>query len=173
MTTETQERKQTLIELSYRIRHIIDAHTDAETGELVSDFSGALEQAMTDATERLDGCAFYRNLKLSEADALDKEIELLRKAKRQKESEAERLEKYMADCMRIGGVKKHEGRYRVTLCQGKESVVIFDETKIPNHYKTEVITTKIDKAAIGKNLKSGMEIDGAVLERGDDYLLIK
>lgn len=173
MTTETVSEKKSLIALSHEIRHIMNQHMDAETGEILSDFGPALEQAFADAVERSDGCAFYRNLRLSECDALDKEIELMRKAKKSKENEVARLEKYMRDCMTIGGVKKHEGRYRVTLCQGRESVVIFDETAIPASYKTEVVTTKIDKTAIGKTLKTGVEVAGAVIERGEDYLLIK
>ena len=44
------------------------------------------------------------------------------------------------------------------------AVQILDEALIPDEYKREVVTVRVDKTAIKKVLQSGDSVDGAVID---------
>lgn len=56
--------------------------------------------------------------------------------------------------------------YRYKLSQGKPSVQVYDESKIPAEFLVTVVTQKVDKDAIKAAIESGREVAGANLERG-------
>lgn len=61
----------------------------------------------------------------------------------------------------------------VSLRPGNLSVRIVDEAEIPSQLMREKITRSPDKAAIKTQIEAGETVPGAVMERGDDVLMMR
>lgn len=70
------------------------------------------------------------------------------------------------------GISKIESPwFALTIQKNPESVDIFDEQAIPEQFKEQVISWKIDKTAIKNALKSGEIVKGAILTQGSRLVI--
>lgn len=132
-------------------------------------------EAIADTLEGIEGqlqekatniAQFTRNLE-AVADAI-KEAET-RMASRRKtiESRAQWLRDYLKHNMEVSGITKIESPWFVLAVQKNPAAVeIIDEAALPAKFKQEVITTKIDKAAIKEVIGGGQLVPGARLTQG-------
>ena len=127
------------------------------------------EQAYNDtmegigADEKLEDYIYV--IKQYEADnvAIKTEIDRLKANKEKNDKAIERMKKAVVDFMNATGQKKaNAGTFKLSL-RKSESTVITDETKIPSEYLVPQ-PPKVDKAAIKKAIKNGINVDGAVIE---------
>lgn len=115
----------------------------------------------------------FRNVD-SQIESIDAEIKRLQELKKQKQSKYESLKKMLKDNMELIGTKKLEtdlGNISIRNNPGK--VNITNETLIPDTYKEIIETVKVDKKAILKDVKAGMEIDGVAIEYGTSLTVPK
>lgn len=113
---------------------------------------------------RLDSDLAYWKENKAIADAHCKNIEKTQKF----------LSDYLAQNMKKSGIEKIKNSqylYSITLCKGRASVVVDNIDALPIEY-IEVVRKPVTKA-LKEALEKGEQIDGAHLEFGDDYCMIR
>ena len=79
------------------------------------------------------------------------------------ENKLSKFKEYVKGCMENNSITKIEtGLGTLTIAKNPISVEIVNEDEIPNEYKTEVTTVKIDKTKIKKDFKETGEIPAGV-----------
>lgn len=106
---------------------------------------------------------YTRTLELT-SDAISNEISRLSDLKKYYDNRGENLKKYLAYNLEKLPDEKIETDFVKLSFRKSESVILVDESKIPNEYKKEVINIKIDKIAIKQAIKDGKEVQGAIIE---------
>jgi hypothetical protein len=99
-----------------------------------------------------------------------KEAEAAMAARRKAyEARAERVTKYLLDCMQHAGIQKIEGlHFALSVKQNPPAVVINEPGLIPAEFmrQPELPPAAPDKKAISEALRAGREVPGAHLTRG-------
>ena len=135
------------------------------------------EQTLNDTLEAMDIeskveniCKVIRNLEAS-AEAFKQEKDRLASKQKVAENGVQRLKDSLLSFMQVRNTPKvTAGLFTVSAGKTK-AVEITDESKIPASFKVPQ-PDKVDKTALGKELKAGAEIEGAILvER--EYVRIK
>ena len=91
------------------------------------------------------------------------------------ENKLTRFKEYVKECMEKGGFTKIETALgSLSIVKNPMSVEIINENEVPNEFKTEVVTTKIDKTAIKNHFKETGEIpEGIKINTQNTSLRIK
>lgn len=131
------------------------------------------EEAINDTLEGLEGeltikaanvAAFALNLE-AEADKIKQVEQRIAARRKAYENKAARIRAYLKENMERAGIKKIEaldGSFCATLTAPRASVVVEDESAVPEEYFRTVKSA--DKTAIGAALKDGLTVPGAHLE---------
>lgn len=99
------------------------------------------------------------------AEIMKWEVDRLGRLKKQRESEAERLRRYLGNCLQLLKLQKLNTRYYNFSFRTGETVILRNDALIPAQYCVEVpAQLQPDKTLIKNALKSGFEIDGAWLD---------
>lgn len=147
----------------------------------VEDFEGNEEirqQVIEQIESMIDGKAenIIKIIKNYEADieVLKQEEKRLANNRKIKENKVKRLKEYTRECLEKVGKKKIETSIgNISLRKSPASLKIIDDNLIPIDYKETIETVKIDNSRIKSDLKSGLKIEGVVLEEGNYSLQIK
>lgn len=110
----------------------------------------------------------------ADVSAIDAEIERLQERKRLLKKRDESLKDYLRENMEASGIKKIScPLFTITCVDGREIVVVEDESALPDdmvNVKTEISP---DKKKILDALKAGQEVAGTRLERSKSSIRIK
>lgn len=110
----------------------------------------------------------------ADTEAIDREISRLQERKRMVASRQTQLKEYLRENMEAAGITKITcPLFTITLAKGRESVVVDDESKLPDELMRVKTDVSPNKAAIAEKLKAGEEVEGARLERGQSSIRIK
>ena len=110
----------------------------------------------------------------SDIAALDVEIDRLTDRKRVIANRQKEIKEYLRKNMDAAGITKIScPLFSITLAKGRESVVVDDESAIPDELMRVKTDMSPDKTAIAVLLKSGSEVPGARLERSQSTIQIK
>lgn len=115
-----------------------------------------------------------RNMELT-AEAMKSEEKRISERRKQIENHVVKFKEYVKNCMENNGILKIETALG-TLSTAKSpiSVEIINESVIPDEYKTEVVTIKVDKKKIADNFKAtGELIEGVIIHTDNTNLRIK
>ena len=89
------------------------------------------------------------------------------------EKQVQRLKSYVHTGLSLYGDTNKSGNhtyktdlFKVTTSNTKRLKIV-DETKIPEHYKREVYTIKIDNTQLKKDIQNGAEIEGAIIDESN------
>ncbi len=164
----------TLYEIEYELTFLLDTLEGLLPEE--EDTRLELEEAITRAVwteiQKVDGISHMLAHFESQAQLAADESKRLQARRKYFERLGERLEGYVHRAMDLAGVKKLEGQTTtLSLRIAPASVLITNFDAIPAEYKeirTEVV---INKDAVKKALKSGAEVPGADLSKGNLYLV--
>lgn len=117
---------------------------------------------------------YIRNMELT-AEAMKNEEKRISERRKQIENHVVRFKEYVKNCMENNGILKIEtGLGILSTAKSPISVEIVNENIIPNEYKTEVVTTKVDKKKIADNFKAtGELIEGVIIHTDNTNLRIK
>ena len=156
-----------LYEIAAEYREALKA-LDGEDEQLIEDSLAAIKGELDD---KLEACLCYYKELLAAATAHEVE-ELAQKARKAEyKSKADKLKKYIYDCMKGASIEKLDGiKAKASFRKGVESVHIIDHRAIGKAYRR--VVASFDKVALKAALKAGA-VDGAELVRGDDSLIIK
>lgn len=110
----------------------------------------------------------------ADVSAIDAEIERLKARKTALNNRASSLREYLRTNMEATGISKIScPLFSITLAAGRESVVVDDESALPDDLMRVKTDISPDKTAIAAKLKAGEEVPGARLERGQSSIRIK
>lgn len=117
---------------------------------------------------------YYKNNELTIA-AMKEEEKRLSEARKTLENRNERFKKYVKDCMENAGFTKIETTLgSLTIAKSPISVEVTNEEEIPDEFKVEIVSTKVDKNLIKENFKATGEIpDGVIINTENTNLRIK
>ncbi len=117
---------------------------------------------------------YIRNMELT-AEAMKNEEKRISERRKQIENHIVRFKEYVKDCMENNGILKIEtGLGTLSTAKSPISIEIINESAIPDEYKTEVVTTKVDKKKIADNFKAtGELIEGVIIHTDNTNLRIK
>lgn len=131
-----------------------------------------MEKAIIEKSSNIIG--YYQNKKTF-IDSVDTEIKRLQELKKVESNKLDRYKDYLKTTMESLGYEKIETPVgKLTICKSPISVDIINEDLVPEEYKEEVKTIKIDKKAIADNFKeTGELIDGVKINYSNTSLRIK
>ena len=156
-----------LYELSSTYLKALDDLTDPELDlplEVVNDTLEALGDEME--TKAINVTKFMRNMEAT-ANAIKEAETQMAKRRKALENRIKWMKDYLKGSMEHTGITKIECPYfKLSIQKNPASVSITNEESIPEQFKEQVISWKIDKTAIKNAIKSGKTIPGAVLVNG-------
>ena len=102
----------------------------------------------------------------SDIDTIDSEIKRLQALKSVRTNAITRMKEAVLDAMEVYGIEKVETpTLKLLIRKNPESVDLVNEYQIPDKYRKEKVVVSIDKVAIKKDLKDGIEVEGALLKQ--------
>ena len=141
-----------------------------DTDEVPEHLDEALSINKDEMNDKLRNYYFYIEQLKGEAETLKNHAAKISAKKRAIENNIKRLKNYVAAGLQLYGEKNKSGNmfykhelFKVTATPSSRLKII-DETKIPEQYKKEVYTVKIDNAQIKKDIKNGANIEGAFID---------
>ncbi len=135
---------------------------DEETGELLN--FDKLEELDSKLEDKAEAVALYIKNEQSIAGQIKQEEASLAARRKQHENKAERLKDYLSYSLLSANKLKIETSKASLSFRKSESVEVNDIDLIPKEFIKVKTTESADKTAIKKALKSGQNIDGAVLK---------
>lgn len=136
-------------------------------------YSDTLE-GETNVMDLLDGEIAAMQSDEALAEAIKAQEDALRVRRERVSMRAEAHKKNLKLILQHAVLQKAE-RFRATVSirPGSLSVLIVDEAEIPSQLMREKVTRAPDKAAIKAQIEAGVEVPGAVIERGDDTVSVR
>lgn len=153
-----------------------------ELATLVDSADEDLTVALRDTMESIEGEFQEKGKALAmvtlnmdgDIEAIKAQIARLTDRKKAMESRQSSLKEYLRTNMERSGITKiTHPLFTITLGKGKPTVVIDEESKIPDEYMNTKVETTPMKAEIAKALKEGKEVPGAHSEIGKSSISIK
>ena len=99
-----------------------------------------------------------------DCEVIDAEIKRLTALKKSRSATVERLKSTVSDAMQNCGITEVKSSTMKLTFRRSETCEIDDAAKIPEAYRTQVVTEKIDKAAIKAAIKAGEPVAGAHIQ---------
>lgn len=159
--------KLSLYELSTNYLQALDFLTDPEMDlpvEAVNDTLEALGGELED--KAINVAKFFRNMEAA-ADAIKTAEANMAKRRKALENRVQWLKNYIKDNMEICGISDIEcPHFKLSIQKNPAAVNILDEDAIPEQFKEQVISWKIDKTAIKNAINSGSVVPGTELING-------
>ncbi len=157
----------TLYDISSDYLQALDLFTDPEADIPLEAALDTLEGIEGQLQEKAVNVAkFMQNLDAA-AKAIKEAEQQMAKRRKAIENRARWIKDYLKQNMEAAGITKIESPwFSLSIQKNPPSVEVLDESALPEDYKTEVVTVKIDKAAIKEALKEGEDVPGAVLKQG-------
>lgn len=175
MSTELIERpKPTLFQITQTLAEMFDMLETAEPEERDAITAEIDRVVACELATKVDGIVrFDRNTDCEVASLqalvsdIERKIGVLNGRKRQ-------VREMTLRAMNSLGTKQLKGDiYTVSIRAGSESVDVVDEAVIPPVYFNKKESVQLDKAAVRSALKSGIEIPGVQMKRGDESLTVR
>ena len=147
----------TLYNITNKFAELMDM---AENGELTEEQYNELgEQLALELQQKGSGIIGYTQNEEALIDAVDMQIKRLQEFKKSKQTKLEKFKQYVKDNMeRLGITKMDTELGTLSIAKNPMSVEIENEEEIPEEFKQQVITVKIDKTAIKNHFKATGEI---------------
>lgn len=148
----------------------------AEEGELTPEEYEKLgeELAIQLQAKSANIIGYYQN-ENALLEAIDIQIKRLQDFKKTKQNSIDKYKQYVKENMERLGLQKIETELgSLSIAKSPISVEITNEDELPDEFKQQVVTTKIDKKAIADNFKATGEIpNGVVIHTENTNLRIK
>lgn len=168
-----------LYEIDQRLLNLYAYGVDTDTGEVAvseEDFQRMFEDIQMDMETKFVNTACYiKNLR-SDAAQIKAEEDRLKKRRQAKENFADRLERSMDTMIKyhmynieddndfkiVNGWTIDKPQARLSYRKSTK-LDVYDENAVPDDYKTKLEVVKVDADMIKKDIKNGVEVEGARL----------
>ena len=162
-----------LYEITQSFTSALDLFTDPEQAFDEALIADTLESIQMDFEDKAIQTAMVIKTMQAESDAIKSAIASMYARQKAIENRADNLKAYLLHNMQAVGVKQIKSPWLVLNIQASPpSLNVFDESKVPDSFKHEIVTVKIDNATIKNLLKDGGAVDGCELVKGE-HLRIK
>lgn len=142
---------------------------DPETGEIDQDKANALlDKYKAQFDEKLENIALFIKNQTSDIEAIEQEEARLKARREAKEKKVESLKAFLSIALQRNEIPKFETSKVVLSFRKSTSVEILDANLIPDMFKTQEVTIKIDKKEIKKLLTKKEEVAGAILKENQN-----
>lgn len=157
----------TLYEISHDYLQALDAFTDPDSDIPLDAALDTLEGIEGQLQEKAVNVAkFMQNLDAT-AKAIKEAEQQMARRRRAIENRAGWIKTYLKNNMEAAGITRIESPwFRLAIQKNPEAVEILDDAMVPDDFKTEVVTVKVDKAAIKQVLRDGVHVPGVMLVQG-------
>jgi hypothetical protein len=153
-----------LYEIADEIEVILAREVDHETGEITDETLEKLAALEMARDEKALAVAAYLKGELAEAEAVLREVDVLKKRAEGHKKRAARLVGYLECYVPPESEPLSDGRSRIAWRKNPPKAAIPDEEKVPRMYRRVVPETSApDKVAILKALKAGAKLGFATL----------
>lgn len=132
-------------------------------GELTPQLEQMLTIAESNLNEKSSNYAYVIRSMEYDNDIIDSEIKRLQGLKKTRTIAIDRLKNALSNAMIICDINEITTPTTKISFRKSTTLEILDESKVPKKYKTNVVTTKIDKNQIKSDLKAGKTINGVEL----------
>ena len=142
----------------YEITNAFPALMDNE--EITDEDKKKIQEELTVLLQRKSQniIGYIKNIELT-VEAMKTEEQRISEQRKRLEKKVINFKKYVKECMENNGISKIEtGLGTLALVKNPISVEIVNEDIVPDEYKTEIKTIKINKKAITDNFKETGEI---------------
>ena len=146
----------------YQITSAFPALMESEeiTEEDKNKIEAELTMLLQEKSQNIIGYLRNNELTIEAMKAEEKRISDVRKALENRNS---KFKEYVKECMENNGIAKIEtGLGTLSIAKSPTSVEIINEDEVPNEFKQEIITIKIDKTKIKNHFKETGEIPTGV-----------
>lgn len=163
-----------LYEIPAQYRQALEAcQPDEETGELDESTVAALSAFLADSQDKIEASALFVRELEAEAELVAQESQAMAARSKSIKRHAERIKAFMLPALEVLGGKVKAPRVTVSLRTSK-AVEVADENALPEAFKQEVVTVKIDKIKIKDAITAGQEVPGAcIVERKSVQMRVK
>lgn len=135
-------------------------------GEITPELETSLVINQTELQKKAIDYGFVIKSFESDISIIDSEIDRLKALKTTRTNGIDRMKSAVLEAMEVYGIDKIESpTLKLSVRNNPESVELVNEYQIPDCYKKEKTTVSIDKNLIKEDLKSGLEVSGAILKR--------
>lgn len=166
----------TLYQITSELQQITNAIMDAG-GECDEQTFKALQEWQEEFTIKAEKICHVIELKINAPRNYYEKVKAAASAEIEKLDKAEKnLKKYLAQGMadtNTKSIKRDDGLFSVSLCDGRAGVQIADEGKLPHEFVSVFQLVKPKTKEIKEALGRGENIPGATLVYGDKYLMIR
>ena len=154
-----------LYEISAKIKELCNNVENAEDINAVYD---VMRDTKLDFNDKVESCVFVIKEIEGIIEARKTLINAVKEHIQAMENKKQWLSDYVLLNMKEIGIDKINGDYfTVKPVKNPPKVTIFDESLIPEKFKKIKTEIVIDKTAIKESIKSGIPVDGAIMERGE------
>lgn len=158
----------------YQITNAFPALMESE--EITPEDKAKIEEELTILLQQKSQniIGYTKNIELT-INAMKEEEDRIASNRKTLENKLTRFKQYVKECMENNGITKIETELgTLSIAKSPVSVEIVNEEAIPNNFKQEIITVKIDKTKIKENFKETGEIpDGVNIITTNTNLRIK
>lgn len=134
-------------------------------GELTEELEQALALNEKNLQSKVDGYKLYIEHLEKRAEYFKQIENEAKDARKMFENVQDRLKDRIKSVMSFLNVNEIEGEsYRFKLIDGKDKLVIHNESLISDEYKKEVVSLELDKEKLMKDLQAGLKIDGVDIQ---------
>lgn len=158
----------------YQITNAFPALMESE--EITPEDKAKIEEELTILLQQNSQniIGYTKNIELT-INAMKEEEDRIASNRKTLENKLTRFKQYVKECMENNGITKIEtGLGTLSIAKSPVSVEIVNEEAIPNNFKQEIITVKVDKTKIKENFKETGEIpDGVNIITTNTNLRIK
>lgn len=156
-----------LYEISHSYLSALEFFGDVDNDMSLDTALDTFEAIEGDFEQKVISVAAYAKQLDAEAAAIKAAMERMEKRRKALENRSGYLKDYIKICMvQMGKKKVSHPWFNLTIQKNPPSVTVYDEAALPFEYVAEVITSKVDKAAIKAALLEGVEVSGAKLSNG-------
>lgn len=158
----------------YQITNAFPALMESE--EITPEDKSKIEEELTILLQQKSQniIGYTKNIELT-INAMKEEEDRIASNRKTLENKLTRFKQYVKECMENNGITKIETELgTLSIAKSPVSVEIVNEEAIPNNFKQEIITVKVDKTKIKENFKETGEIpDGVNIITTNTNLRIK
>ena len=166
--------KKSLFEINESILEIFDTIeaycTENETDVIPDDLVAQLQISESEMSDKLEKYFFAIKEMKGQIDTIKAHVATMNAKRKAIENRIETLKGFVGHSVNMFGTENKTGNkffkgdlFKVTATRST-AVQILDEALIPDQYKREVVTVRVDKTAIKKVLQAGDSVDGAAID---------
>ena len=146
----------------YEITNAFPALMESE--EITEEEKNKIEEELTMLLQQKSQniIGYTKNIELT-INAMKEEEDRISSNRKALENKLTKFKQYVKECMENNGITKIETELgTLSIAKSPASVEIINEDEVPNEFKQEVVTVKIDKTAIKNHFKETGEIPQGV-----------